>query len=183
MKSKSATKETGGRISCTTTAMRANTHETLITNFTRSITNAKARQCHLCGSCVKCHLCCHAIARNEPRPDVDEAWFVTVNFMARQLHALVTRTPKYRIAREVALHTVKGFTLSFATIKIIATYSVGFEHIDLEAAARRKLPVAYTPGVNSEATADIAMLLLLGASRRAYEAHAGPGQCGGGAER
>ena len=69
------------------------------------------------------------------------------------------------------------------TIKIIATYSVGFEHIDLEAAARRKLPVAYTPGVNSEATADIAMLLLLGASRRAYEAHAGPGQCGGGAER
>ena len=56
------------------------------------------------------------------------------------------------------------------TVKIIATYSVGFEHIDLEAAARRKIPVAYTPGVNSEATADIAMLLLLGASRRAYEA-------------
>jgi lactate dehydrogenase-like 2-hydroxyacid dehydrogenase len=56
------------------------------------------------------------------------------------------------------------------SVKIIATYSVGFEHIDLEAAARRKIPVAYTPGVNSEATADIAMLLLLGASRRAYEA-------------
>ena len=56
------------------------------------------------------------------------------------------------------------------TVKIIATYSVGFEHIDLEAAARRKIPVAYTPGVNNEATADIAMLLLLGASRRAYEA-------------
>ena len=56
------------------------------------------------------------------------------------------------------------------TVKIIATFSVGFEHIDLEAAARRKIPVAYTPGVNSEATADIAMLLWLGASRRAYEA-------------
>jgi lactate dehydrogenase-like 2-hydroxyacid dehydrogenase len=56
------------------------------------------------------------------------------------------------------------------TVKIIATYSVGFEHIDLEAAARGKIPVAYTPGVNNEATADIAMLLLLGASRRAYEA-------------
>jgi lactate dehydrogenase-like 2-hydroxyacid dehydrogenase len=56
------------------------------------------------------------------------------------------------------------------TVKIIATFSVGFEHIDLEAAARRKIPVAYTPGVNNEATADIAMLLLLGASRRAYEA-------------
>ena len=56
------------------------------------------------------------------------------------------------------------------SIKIVVTYSVGFEHIDLEAAARRKISVAYTPGVNQEATADIAMLLLLGASRRAYEA-------------
>jgi lactate dehydrogenase-like 2-hydroxyacid dehydrogenase len=56
------------------------------------------------------------------------------------------------------------------SVKIVATYSVGFEHIDLKAAARRKIPVAYTPGVNNEATADIAMLLLLGASRRAYEA-------------
>jgi lactate dehydrogenase-like 2-hydroxyacid dehydrogenase len=56
------------------------------------------------------------------------------------------------------------------TLKIVATFSVGFEHIDLEGAARRNIPVAYTPGVNSEATADIAMLLLLGASRRAYEA-------------
>jgi lactate dehydrogenase-like 2-hydroxyacid dehydrogenase len=56
------------------------------------------------------------------------------------------------------------------TLKIVATFSVGFEHIDLEAAARREIPVAYTPGVNNEATADIAMLLLLGASRRAYEA-------------
>jgi lactate dehydrogenase-like 2-hydroxyacid dehydrogenase len=56
------------------------------------------------------------------------------------------------------------------SVKIIATYSVGFEHIDLQAAARRKISIAYTPGVNNEATADIAMLLLLGASRRAYEA-------------
>jgi lactate dehydrogenase-like 2-hydroxyacid dehydrogenase len=56
------------------------------------------------------------------------------------------------------------------SVKVIASYGVGFDHIDLEAAARRRIPVAYTPGVNHEATADIAMLLLLGASRRAYEA-------------
>src|SRR5271156_1795248 len=62
------------------------------------------------------------------------------------------------------------FQKTSPTIKIIVTYSVGFEHIDLEAAARRKISLAYTPGVNHEATADIAMLLLLGASRRAYEA-------------
>ncbi len=56
------------------------------------------------------------------------------------------------------------------SVKVIATFSVGFEHIDLAAAARRKIAIAYTPGVNSEATADIAILLMLGASRRAYEA-------------
>jgi lactate dehydrogenase-like 2-hydroxyacid dehydrogenase len=56
------------------------------------------------------------------------------------------------------------------TVKVVVTYSVGFEHIDLAAADQRKIPVAYTPGVNHEATADIAMLLLLGASRRAWEA-------------
>jgi lactate dehydrogenase-like 2-hydroxyacid dehydrogenase len=62
------------------------------------------------------------------------------------------------------------FEIVSPTVKVIVTYSVGFEHIDLEAASRRKIPVAYTPGVNHEATADIAMLLLLGASRRAWEA-------------
>jgi lactate dehydrogenase-like 2-hydroxyacid dehydrogenase len=56
------------------------------------------------------------------------------------------------------------------SVKVIATYSVGFEHIDLAAAASRKIAIAYTPGVNHEATADIAILLMLGASRRAYEA-------------
>jgi len=62
------------------------------------------------------------------------------------------------------------FQKASSTVKIIATYSVGFDHIDVEAAARRKISIAYTPGVNHEATADISMLLLLGASRRAYEA-------------
>ena len=56
------------------------------------------------------------------------------------------------------------------SVKVIATYSVGFDHIDLRAAAERKIAIANTPGVLTDATADIAMLLLLGASRRAYEA-------------
>jgi lactate dehydrogenase-like 2-hydroxyacid dehydrogenase len=56
-----------------------------------------------------------------------------------------------------------------ASVKVIATYSVGLDHIDLEAAANRNIAIAYTPGINADATADIAMLLMLGASRRAYE--------------
>jgi lactate dehydrogenase-like 2-hydroxyacid dehydrogenase len=56
------------------------------------------------------------------------------------------------------------------TVRVIASYSVGSEHIDLQGAVKRKIAVAYTQGINSDATADIAMLLLLCASRRGYEA-------------
>jgi lactate dehydrogenase-like 2-hydroxyacid dehydrogenase len=57
-----------------------------------------------------------------------------------------------------------------ASVKVIATFSVGYDHIDLRAAAARKIAIANTPGVLTDATADLAMLMLLGASRRAYEA-------------
>lgn len=39
----------------------------------------------------------------------------------------------------------------------------------MEAAAVRNVSIAYTPGVNADATAEIAMLLMLGAARKAYE--------------
>jgi lactate dehydrogenase-like 2-hydroxyacid dehydrogenase len=55
------------------------------------------------------------------------------------------------------------------SIKMIATFSVGYEHIDINAAKQRGLPVSNTPDVLTDATADIALLLLLGAARRAYE--------------
>jgi len=54
-------------------------------------------------------------------------------------------------------------------LKIVANYSVGVDHCDLEALKRRGIVVTNTPDVLSNATAEIAMLLLLGASRRAYE--------------
>jgi len=55
------------------------------------------------------------------------------------------------------------------SIKVIATYSVGLDHIDLNAANAKKISIGYTPGINADATAEIAMLLMLGAARRAYE--------------
>ncbi len=56
------------------------------------------------------------------------------------------------------------------TVSIIATLSVGHEHIDLEAARARGIAVVSTPDVLSDAVADMAMLLLLGAARRTHEA-------------
>ena len=54
------------------------------------------------------------------------------------------------------------------SIKIMATFSVGYDHIDIDAAIAAKLPVTNTPDVLTDATADIALLLLLGAARGAY---------------
>lgn len=56
-----------------------------------------------------------------------------------------------------------------ASVKIIATFSVGYDHIDLPAARDKGIAVSHTPNVLTDATAEIALLLLLGASRRAYE--------------
>ena len=56
-----------------------------------------------------------------------------------------------------------------ATVKVIANFSVGVDHVDLAAAKARGIIVTNTPDVLSDATAEIAMLLILGAARRAGE--------------
>ncbi|MGH6990447.1 MAG: NAD(P)-dependent oxidoreductase, partial [Stellaceae bacterium] len=55
------------------------------------------------------------------------------------------------------------------TLRAIATYSVGFEHIDIAAAKARSLPVFNTPDVLTDAVAEIGLFLMLGAARRASE--------------
>ncbi|WP_395687538.1 2-hydroxyacid dehydrogenase [Aestuariivirga sp.] len=54
-----------------------------------------------------------------------------------------------------------------ASIRIIATHSVGYDHLSIPQAEARGIAVTNTPGVLTEATADIAMLLMLGAARGA----------------
>jgi lactate dehydrogenase-like 2-hydroxyacid dehydrogenase len=56
-----------------------------------------------------------------------------------------------------------------ARVKAIANFSVGVDHVDLEAAKQKQVIVTNTPDVLSDATAEIAMLLMLGAARRASE--------------
>jgi len=55
------------------------------------------------------------------------------------------------------------------TVKIISNFAVGFGNIDLEAAKVRNIVVTNTPDVLTDATAEIAILILLGAARRAKE--------------
>lgn len=54
------------------------------------------------------------------------------------------------------------------SIRVIATFSVGHEHVDIAAARSRHIAVTNTPDVLTDATADIALLLILGAARGAY---------------
>lgn len=55
------------------------------------------------------------------------------------------------------------------SVRAICSFSVGYDHIDLAAAKARGITVTNTPEVLSDATAEIAMLLMLGAARRAGE--------------
>lgn len=57
-------------------------------------------------------------------------------------------------------------------VRVAASFGVGFEHIDIEAAKARGLIVTNTPDVLNDATADTAFLLLMGVARRAHEGEA-----------
>jgi len=54
-------------------------------------------------------------------------------------------------------------------VKIISNFAAGFGNIDIKAASKRNIVVTNTPDVLTDATAEITMLLILGAARRAYE--------------
>jgi lactate dehydrogenase-like 2-hydroxyacid dehydrogenase len=56
-----------------------------------------------------------------------------------------------------------------SSVRVIATFSVGYDHIDIAAATARGLVVCNTPDVLSIATAECAILLMLAAARRAGE--------------
>ena len=58
---------------------------------------------------------------------------------------------------------------SLPQLKVISQYAVGVDNIDLEAATARGIPVGHTPGVLTEATADLAFGLLMAAGRRIAE--------------
>ncbi|WP_336691226.1 MULTISPECIES: 2-hydroxyacid dehydrogenase [unclassified Chryseobacterium] len=61
----------------------------------------------------------------------------------------------------------KDFFNECPNIKAIALFSVGFDHVDIQEADARKIPVGNTPAVLSKATSDVAFLLMQSVARRA----------------
>jgi glyoxylate reductase len=56
-------------------------------------------------------------------------------------------------------------------LKVVSNYAVGFNNVDVPAATARGIAVGNTPGVLTDATADMAFCLLIGAARRLVEGH------------
>ena len=84
------------------------------------------------------------------------------------------------------LSKAKGCTAVFCTVtekidaafinanpqlEIISQYAVGYDNIDIDAATRAGIPVGFTPGVMTEATADIAFGLMIATARKFFFHH------------
>lgn len=65
----------------------------------------------------------------------------------------------------------RPFLESVKHVKVISLHSVGYDNVDIAAATDLKIPIGNTPGVLSDATADIALLLILASSRKAMFMH------------
>lgn len=122
---------------------------------------------------------------NKPRVVVSRKWPEEVESRMQELFDVQlneTDTSMTVSDMQAALETADAFcptvsdrvnaeVLSVADLKarIIGSYGVGFNHIDLDAAKERGLVVTNTPEVLTDCTADLAMTLLLMTARRAGE--------------
>ena len=100
------------------------------------------------------------------RKSDDRAW--TPDEMLREAEgcdALIVTSRDYKFTADL-------FTRLPQSVRALGTFSVGLDHIDVAAATARGIAVFNTPDVLTDATADLTMLLLLGAARRGVEGDA-----------
>jgi len=83
---------------------------------------------------------------------------------------MLAKIKKQNAALTMLTDTIDSYLLENAeNLKIIANYAVGYNNIDLETATKKGIFVTNTPGVLTDATADMAWALLLAVSRRIPE--------------
>lgn len=90
---------------------------------------------------------------------------------ADQLHDLLA-SGDYAVVVSQLSDDLSADQLAGARIRGISNYAVGVDNVDVAAASRRGIVVGNTPGVLTDATADIAMLLILATRRRGVEGDA-----------
>ncbi len=65
----------------------------------------------------------------------------------------------------------KTFLQAAAHLKVISLHSAGYDNVDIAAATAIRMPIGNTPGVLSDSTADVAFLLIIATSRKAFYMH------------
>ena len=87
--------------------------------------------------------------------------------------ALLARAPELEGLLSLLTDSVDAELMAAApNLRAISNYAVGVDNVDLEEAARRGIPVGNTPDVLTDTTADLAVALMLGISRRLTEGDA-----------
>jgi glyoxylate reductase len=111
-----------------------------------------------------------------PSPGIDmlrEHFDVTVmeaeGMPAETLKRHVAQSDPVGIVGMVNVPITEEIMASAPHLRVVANYAVGFNNVDVPAATRRGVLVTNTPGVLTEATADLAFTLLLSVARRVVE--------------
>lgn len=101
-----------------------------------------------------------SLATVEVWPEREPPPYTVIRDRARQVDGLLTllTDPIDRPLLEAAPH-----------LKVISQMAVGYDNIDVAAATDRRIPVGHTPGVLTNATADLTWALLMAAARRVVE--------------
>ena len=68
-------------------------------------------------------------------------------------------------------HTLNQLIRAGPQLKVVATMSVGYDHLDVPAIKSRGIKIGYTPGVLTSATAELTLALTLATTRRLFECH------------
>lgn len=115
------------------------------------------------------------ISRNIPQEGIDTLKSNGLTVIVNSENKKLTQDELIEACQDVDLLLNVGhanlnahFLNSCTHLKGIALASVGYDHIDLQAATSLGIPVSNTPDVLSGATADVAFLLMLAVSRKAF---------------
>ncbi|KAL0275268.1 UNVERIFIED_CONTAM: hypothetical protein PYX00_003174 [Menopon gallinae] len=118
------------------------------------------------------------------RPDVPK---IALEIFKKKGYDVTTWTEERPVPRNELLKGVKNKDALFCmltdkvdaevldsagpSLKVVATMSVGYEHLDINEIKKRNISIGYTPGVLTDAVAELTFGLLLATSRRFFESH------------
>ena len=107
-------------------------------------------------------------------PEIPEAWTSRLHAHARVIPlSSIPADADAEVAGVLTILTMRvdeSMLARFPKLRVVSNMAVGVDNIDLAACERRGVHVGNTPGVLTDATADIAMTLILSVTRRAFVA-------------